>query len=235
MTAKRKWLIGLTGGLLSLLLFGFLIFAAVIMRDPKPSEVKADGIVVLTGGGQRIREAGKLLGAGRAKRLLVTGINQRTKPHQILKLSGLEKALFECCVDLGYEALDTVGNAAETHAWAREKKFTTLIVVTSNYHMPRSLAELSRKLPGATLIPHAVIPKTFSREAWWLDARTTRILVSEYLKFLPAAARLATDWVVPPWRESSYAANIGVQRAKHDQTGERGARSGAAAAQAVRH
>ena len=114
MTAKRKWLIGLTGGLLSLLLFGFLIFAAVIMRDPKPSEVKADGIVVLTGGGQRIREAGKLLGAGRAKRLLVTGINQRTKPHQILKLSGLEKALFECCVDLGYEALDTVGNAAET-------------------------------------------------------------------------------------------------------------------------
>jgi uncharacterized SAM-binding protein YcdF (DUF218 family) len=106
-----------------------------------------------------------------------------------MKLSGISADTFDCCVDLGYSALDTYGNAEETRQWASNRKYQSLIVVTASYHMPRSLTELSREMPGTRLLPHPVLPKHFRREAWWLHYTTARTLAGEYLKFLPSAAR----------------------------------------------
>lgn len=183
---------------------GFVAFALVVMRTPDPTVAKADGIVVLTGGDIRIHEGARLLREGRAGRLLISGVNKHTGRQDVLKISGLGAQQFNCCVDLGYTALDTIGNAYETRSWAEAMRFESLIVVTSSYHMPRSIAELARELPNTTLIAHPVQPPGFTEGAWWLRPRTTRILASEYVKFLPAAARYAASRMLP-WQESSYA------------------------------
>jgi uncharacterized SAM-binding protein YcdF (DUF218 family) len=75
-------------------------------------------------------------------------------------------------------------------------RYRSSIVVTSNYHMPRALAELARVMPGVTLIPYAVVDNNVHLERWWTYPGTTRLLVSEYLKFLPALGRLAATQLV---------------------------------------
>jgi uncharacterized SAM-binding protein YcdF (DUF218 family) len=181
---------------------GFLLFALTVTQESSGPEASADGIVVLTGGEQRILEGARLLRLGRARRLLISGVNARTSRDDIQRLTGLSEAGFACCVDLGYRARDTVGNAEEARAWAAERRYASLIVVTSSYHMPRSLAELSLALPAVTLVPHPVAPRAGH---WWLSPGTARALVSEYVKFLPAAARVATARLVRGWEGSSLA------------------------------
>ncbi|MFA5951232.1 MAG: YdcF family protein [Hyphomicrobium sp.] len=204
----RRILIGTVGAMLWLLAFGFLLFAASVMRDPERQNAKADGIVVLTGGQTRIAEAARLLDEHRGERLLISGVNQKTGRPSLLKLSGLEEKKFDCCVDLGYAALDTVGNAAEARRWAEALRYKKLIVVTASYHMPRSIAELARVMPGVELIPHPVLPEGLRRTAWWLDPVAMRVLVAEYLKFLPAAARLVVARGVSPWHGTLTASTV---------------------------
>jgi uncharacterized SAM-binding protein YcdF (DUF218 family) len=178
------------------LLFGFVLFAVSVTRDDVGGWDKADGIVVLTGGDLRVEAGAKLINEGRAKRLLISGVNRKVTRNEMQRLLGLDAHIFNCCVDLGYEALNTVGNADETRTWAMTNGYTKLIIVTSRYHMPRSLAELALVMPNITLIPYPVTPRRFPETAWWLHATTTRVLVSEYLKFLPAVARLAAQRVL---------------------------------------
>lgn len=214
MTVLKRLAIATAGVALWLLVFGFVMFATAVMRaDPNPG-AHADGIVVLTGGQTRIAEAAKLLAAGRGKRLLISGVNAQTRRESLLKLSGLDEKTFNCCVDLGYAALDTAGNAIETHNWAEALHYDSLLVVTASYHMPRSLAELTREMPQVQLIPHPVVPRDLRKTRWWLDARALRVLVAEYLKYLPAAARLAAERGVTPWHSSSIASAPAGPRAK---------------------
>ena len=192
---------------LALLVFGFALFATSVLRDQPLAEGNADGIVVLTGGDFRILEGGRLLQQGRANRMLISGVNAKTSRDDLMKLSGLEAATFDCCVDVGYAAQDTVGNAEEARTWANGRKLSRLFVVTSIYHMPRSLAELALALPEAEFIPDPVVPRKFRNRAWWLHPGATRILLSEYVKFLPVAARLGTMRYVKPWVTPTTAAS----------------------------
>ncbi len=202
MTMRRLWrpLVVLAAFAAGGLTFGFVLFATAIMRDPIGGWDRADGIVVLTGGDNRITAGAKLLAEGRAKRMLISGVNPRARREDVERLSGVDKALFTCCVDLGYEARDTVGNADEARLWASSHGYKRLIVVTSSYHMPRSLTELALAMPDAQLIAHAVTPPGFPDSGWWLHVKTTRLLLAEYLKYLPAAARLTAQRVMG-WRE----------------------------------
>ena len=168
---------------------GFLVFASSITRYSAASGVRADGIVVLTGGEHRLSEAARLLTEGRGKRLLITGVNRMATREDLFRKSNIPPALFECCVDIGYEALTTAGNAHETKAWAKDKRFTRLILVTSSYHMPRSLTEIGRAMPETALIPYPVVSANFRTERWWMHGATARLLLFEYVKFLPSAAR----------------------------------------------
>jgi uncharacterized SAM-binding protein YcdF (DUF218 family) len=183
--------VGTAGASLALLILGFFLFAAFATRAVVDEPLRADGIVVLTGGEARIAEAGRLLEGGKARRLLISGVNRRTSREDLRRLTGARRQLFDCCVDIGYEALDTFGNADEARAWASQWQFSSLIIVTASYHMPRSLAEIALVMPGATLVPHPVIPRKLQGAPWWLRTDAARTLVSEYLKFLPVATRLA--------------------------------------------
>jgi uncharacterized SAM-binding protein YcdF (DUF218 family) len=100
------------------------------------------------------------------------------------------RRLFNCCVDLDHSAVNTIGNAVETRRWVKARNFQSVIVVTSNFHMPRAMAELNHQLPGVTLVPFAVVSDKVHVEAWWDDPDTARLLFTEYLKYIVARARM---------------------------------------------
>src|SRR5665647_1020993 len=173
---------GVVGALL--LAVGFFWFAANIPTDDVSLERKADGIVVLTGGASRIPDAIELLAAERGQRLLITGVHRATSAKEIARLTPLYSKFFTCCIDLDRSALNTFGNALETKRWAREHNFNSLIVVTSNWHLPRALAELEHQLPDVTLMAYPVISEKVKSEPWWSSVETARFQLAEYLKYL---------------------------------------------------
>jgi uncharacterized SAM-binding protein YcdF (DUF218 family) len=167
---------------------GFVVFARTVAGYvPGPPPQQADAIVVLTGGEQRLLAGARLLKEGHGSRLLISGVNAQTSRHDLKRLSGLPAQLFAARVDVDY-APHTTGNAEETRTWARSKGYTRLIVVTSSYHMPRSLIELGRAMPGVVLLPYPVVPIRLRARRWWTDAFTARVLLAEYVKFLGSAA-----------------------------------------------
>jgi uncharacterized SAM-binding protein YcdF (DUF218 family) len=179
-----------------LLVIGFVVFANGIDREQRVPQRSADGIAVLTGGMSRIDEAMKLLAAGKAKRVLITGVNRTTTVDELKELASQGGQYFSCCVDIDKEARNTIDNATETSEWVALHHFGSVIVVTSNYHMPRALAELARVMPGVTLVPYSVVDNNAHLDPWWSYPGTTKLLLSEYLKYLPALGRLgATDLV----------------------------------------
>jgi len=179
-----------------LLAIGFLIFTRSIERSQPEPERTADGIAVLTGGVARIDEAMKLLAQQKAKRLLITGVNRTTSTEALKQLASEGDQLFSCCVDIDKEARNTIDNATETSQWVAQHHYNSIIVVTSNYHMPRALAELARVMPGVILIPYSVVDNNVHLERWWTYPGTTKLLVSEYLKYLPALGRLGATQLV---------------------------------------
>lgn len=190
---------------------GFIVFASSTTRYVATEGARADGIVVLTGGEHRLSEAARLLAEGRGKRLLISGANRMATREDLHRKSGLALALFQCCVDVGYDALTTSGNAQETKAWARDRRFTRLILVTSSYHMPRSLVELERAMPEVALVPYPVVSRNFRTERWWLHGATARLLFSEYVKFLPSAARLGVAKLLGSLEGSAVAGSTRTQ------------------------
>ncbi len=201
--------IGLALFLAGMLVGGFVLFVSMIeTRQPDPANLaKADGIVVLTGARERIRQGIALLEMGKGRRLLISGVNRRTSRRALRRLVPDHERLFDCCIDIGYDARDTVGNAEETRTWAEAMRFRTLIVVTSSYHMPRGLAELRRALPEARLIAYPVVNKRVHVESWWSSPGTARLLAKEYVKFLPTALRLGLAHLVQR-RDGVRAANV---------------------------
>ena len=175
------------------LVLGFFGFIWLLPSQQVTLDENADGIVVLTGGTSRVADALDLLAAGRGKRLLITGVNTGTTTGDIARQTVDYKKWLACCVDLDYEALNTVGNAVQARRWALEHNFKSLIVVTSAYHMPRALAELAHQLPDATLIPYPVVSDRLRIEPWWSNGATARLVVSEYLKYLFAKVRMRFD------------------------------------------
>ncbi len=183
----------LCGFALSALIAGFVGFALSLERAETRLAVQAEGVVALTGGSDRVLEAAELLARGQAGRLLITGVNRATQVADLAKILPMSKDLFSCCVDLGYRARDTAGNARETRDWAKNQNIKgSLIVVTSNYHMPRALVELSAVLPGVTLYPFSVVTEHVNVADWSSDGRVLKLLTSEYLKYLRAIVR--TKW-----------------------------------------
>ena len=169
---------------------GFVGFLAQLRGSEMKPARNADGIVVLTGGSSRVSDAVELLAAGYGKRLLISGVHPGNDVSDISRTLPDSHKLLNCCVDLDRSAINTRSNAAETRRWARERGFTSLIVVTSNYHMPRAIVELSHAMPDVTLIPFAVVGDKWRDEPWWTSGATLRLLLSEYAKYVAAEVRV---------------------------------------------
>jgi uncharacterized SAM-binding protein YcdF (DUF218 family) len=167
---------------------GFLWFLDHVSPNEIALAEKADGIVVLTGGASRIEDAIELLARGNGRRLLISGVNRSTSERAIAQLRPEHERIVACCVDLDRTAVNTTTNATETRRWARERGFKSLIVVTSNYHMPRAMAELSHQLPEISLVAFPVVSDRL--KAGWSNGPTLRLLFTEYVKYMVAVARM---------------------------------------------
>ncbi|MFP5448312.1 MAG: YdcF family protein [Alphaproteobacteria bacterium] len=184
---------------LALLLVTALIWAAglvafavrVEQSTPAPDPQVADGIVALTGAGsnERIAAGMRLLEAGMGDRMLVSGVNREASREDIRDVSRAVQLLYDCCVDLGFEAADTFGNAQETAGWVRARRFDSLIIVTADYHMPRAMLELGSALPGIDLQAYPVATPSLDARRWWRTAGGARLMVMEYTKYLAILGR----------------------------------------------
>ncbi|MET0747092.1 MAG: YdcF family protein [Rhizobium sp.] len=173
----------------AILFGGFLRFADSVSTLKPPVDPKADAIVVLTGGYQRIDQAIELLRSGAGNRLLISGAYPASTRKQIAKATQTPADLFACCVDIGYDAIDTIGNASETVKWIHAKGYKSVLVVTNNYHMPRSIAELRHADPDMDFIPYPVVNSDLKTKAWFTDPNALRTMLSEYAKVLLTDSR----------------------------------------------
>lgn len=173
----------------AILFGGFLWYVNSVTSLKPPDGVKADAIVVLTGGYLRIEQALGLLRDGAGKRLLISGAHPSTTPNQIRRATQASSDLFGCCVDIGYDAIDTIGNANEIARWIHDHGYRTVLVVTNNYHMMRSLHELRRADPATKFIPYPVVNSDLTRKAWFAEPDVMRTMLSEYVKVVLATIR----------------------------------------------
>lgn len=179
--------------LLAILLgVGFWWFATRLPVDEVVLGRDADGIVVLTGGASRVSDAIELLAAGRGRRLLISGVNRATTAEEISRLNPEFRQIVNSRVDFD-RSLNTLGNAIETRHWAESHGFRSLIVVTSNYHMPRALAEIAHQLPDVALLPFPVVTDRERAESWWQRGPMLKLMFFEYLKYMYAQVRIRLD------------------------------------------
>jgi uncharacterized SAM-binding protein YcdF (DUF218 family) len=151
--------------------------------------VRSDAVIVLTGGPERIGEAVEHLAEGRARRLLISGVNAGTAAWQIGEVVPAARPYLQCCIDLDRHAANTVGNAEEAARWMRARGYRSALVVTSNYHMPRAMLEFRRHMPDMRLTPAPVVTKHLKLKRLWLDPPLVRLLAIEYAKFVVAGLR----------------------------------------------
>ncbi|MDA0241330.1 MAG: YdcF family protein [Proteobacteria bacterium] len=168
---------------------GLFIFVNMLPRSAPQDDTKTDAIVVLTGGSYRLEEGLSLLAEDRAKKLFVSGVYRGVDVAKIIELSRQKSENFECCVVLGYSASSTAGNALETVEWITKQGYQSIRLVTADYHMPRSLLEIRKRMPGVSIIPHAVFPRGFSRDRWWAVPGSLKLVLSEYSKYLVSWVR----------------------------------------------
>jgi uncharacterized SAM-binding protein YcdF (DUF218 family) len=171
---------------------GFWSFAENV-REEAEAPPQAQAIVALTGGSlERLSTGVRLLEEQKGERLLISGVNRIVTDAELLDAAlNVDPELAHCCIDLGRSAEDTLGNASETAAWAREHRYTRLILVTDDYHMPRSHAELSLAMPEAEIYPYPVRTRWTDPALWRSDLGAASRIGAEYVKYLVIRGREA--------------------------------------------
>lgn len=190
---RLRWTPMVGAGLLLLYSLGFLWFASLLPAAGEIDARNTDAIVVLTGGSDRLAVALDLLTADKGRKLFVSGVYRGVDVRQLIDLSQHSPEDLSCCVVLGYEADNTRGNAIETAAWMKSEGYRSLRLVTATYHMPRSLLEFRRTMPGIEIVPHPVFTEHFKRDDWWRWPGSSSLVVSEYTKYLVALVASVFD------------------------------------------
>jgi uncharacterized SAM-binding protein YcdF (DUF218 family) len=186
---------------------GLLGFAGRVDRStPAADPPVSDGVVALTGASDaRIAAAMSLLEQGKARRLLVSGVNPKASRADMRTVAQAQRRIYDCCVDLGYQATDTIGNARETADWANAQGYHSLILVTSDFHMPRALLELKAAMPDTTITPYPIRTTDLDAHHWWRTRDGIRRMTFEYSKYVVILARTEIARLAPRRR---HAANV---------------------------
>jgi uncharacterized SAM-binding protein YcdF (DUF218 family) len=182
------------------LLLGFAAFVQAAIDPAAPPPGETDGIVVLTGGSERVATGFRLLAEGQARRLLISGAHPESSLAEIAAAAGIDPAPFAARVAIGHAAASTRGNAVETAAWAQAEALRSLRIVTAGYHMPRAMVELRRALPGLRLVEHPVPSAALRAPGALWRPQVWALLAGEYARYLGAWAGLSGAFA--PRRES---------------------------------
>jgi len=192
---KKKWgrlivtAFVLVSALLAVWIWGLILFIDRMPGSVEDKERHTDAIIVLTGGTLRLEKGFELLSSGLSGKLLVSGVAKGVQMEEILEAAGLTPEELDCCVTLGYMAEDTGSNAIESAVWIRTNKVSSVRLVTSSYHMPRSLLEFHATVPNVEIVPHPVFPEHVMVAEWWTRPGTASLVIAEYNKYLLAATR----------------------------------------------
>lgn len=187
---QAGWLLLVLVGGLGLWLAGLFWFVAQIPRTfDGANDRQTDAIVVLTGGSLRVETGFQLLSERKAGKLFVSGVDKGVPITDLLAVYGLTPADMECCITLGYRAASTPGNATESASWVTANRLGSVRLVTSSYHMPRSLLEFRSAMPDVEFVPHPVFSDRVLLDDWWRRPGTASLVITEYNKYLVAAAR----------------------------------------------
>ena len=182
---------------------GLVWFVSHLDDPPMDPARPVDAIVVLTGGSLRIDTGLQLLVAHNGRKLFVSGVHPGIDARDVLRLTRGAPSWVRCCVVLGHESFNTIGNAIETAAWLRGQGYHSIRLVTANYHMRRSLLEFSRVLPpNIEILTYPVFPEAGRQDPSGRWRGTVRVIVVEYTKFLGAWVRAALVGRVPGFTAS---------------------------------
>lgn len=155
-----------------------------------PSDITrtADAIVVLTGGSKRLETGFELLEKGIGKKLFISGVYRGVEVKELLKQWKKEKQdSLDCCVELGFEADDTIGNAKESIRWLKQQGYHSIYLVTANYHMKRAVLDFETFAPDLEIIPYPVLPEGPDMKDWWRNPAWRSLILREYMKYLATA------------------------------------------------
>ena len=188
---SRDWAAAAAAAVLVLWLGGFAWFLHAGLGLDADRAPPTDAIVVLTGGRQRLEQGLDLFEAGKGRKLFISGVNQLVDRDVIVRRFGPLPDRVLCCIVLGHAADNTFGNARETALWMRQEGYRSLRLVTSWYHMPRSLLEFERAMPEITIIAHPVFAGRAQLARWWERPHEAVLVTSEYHKYLAALLRSA--------------------------------------------
>ena len=148
-------------------LLGFAWFAIML---PQPlGAARTDAIVVFTGGPDRIDRALELLADGQARRVMISGVAPDVRASELAATYRRPQALFDCCVALGREAVDTRSNAMEVARWVERRGYRSVRLVTTDWHMRRARYELARAVPADVAILVDAVPSRPSFKTLWLE------------------------------------------------------------------
>lgn len=172
---------------------GLFAFASRVERStPALDPEAADAVVALTGRSTaRLKVAMDLLLQRKGQRLLISGVNPAATREDIRDVTQAYNRIYDCCVDLGWRAEDTVGNAEETAAWARSKGYGRIIVVTADFHMPRALLELRAVMPEGVFVAHPIATEQLDARRWERSPRAAKFMIGEFNKYLVVLGREA--------------------------------------------
>lgn len=180
-------------------LAGLEWFMRGIILNPPVGATPADAIVVLTGGSNRLDEGFDLLHKGMGQKLFISGVYRGVEVKQLLKKwQNADHSGLDCCVTLGFEADDTVGNARETLKWMQDEKFSSAYLVTANYHMERALLVFHTVAPEINIIAWPVKPEGFDLADWWREPASRSIVLHEYMKYVVTLAWSPFAWMETP-------------------------------------
>ncbi len=172
---------------LALWFIGLLFFIDGIpkIKDGQHTK-KLDAIVVLTGGSNRINSGFDLLEKNMGKKLFISGVYRGVDAKELLSRwkKDPKKNILDVDVELGFEAYNTKQNAKETITWLKKEKIKSIYLVTSNYHIKRSLIEFKKRAPKITIIPYPIKPNNFDLNKWWENSRTASLIIKEYNKYI---------------------------------------------------
>ncbi|KLE32245.1 hypothetical protein AAW01_09690 [Aurantiacibacter gangjinensis] len=146
---------------------GFVWFSIAL---PQPAaRAQTDAIVVPTGSGGRIERGLEILQTGAAEQMLVTGVDTTVQPAEFQAEFDVPSRIMDCCVTLGFSALDTRGNARETAQWLEDRDYNSLRLVTADYHMRRAALELQDQLPDDTSVTRDAVKSQASLDTLFLE------------------------------------------------------------------
>ena len=142
-----------------ILVLSHFIFFLLLIKNFKSdyTTIKSiDSIVVLTGDKFRISKGMEILSNGIGEKLLLSGVNKNIKLTNIMNEFPKYKNFFDCCVEIENISSNTFENSRETFLWLEKNKYNSVLIVSSDYHMPRAKLEFEKFLNTKNTYYHPV-------------------------------------------------------------------------------